>query len=288
MNLSKLDSLIALLDDPDDAVFHVVLDELMKEDTTIVEYLEHAWETSMDALVQQRLEGIIKEIQLKDTKQRIVSWADQESIDLFEGVFLLSRQQYPELKLKSVQIQLDKLRKDVWLEFRNSLTSIEKITILNHIFFDHYKFKVDHFHPESPGNCYINRILDTKHGNSVSIAILYMLVARSLSLPVYYIDYQRNPLLGYFDKDIAQLVHGDKIDHSLLFYINPSNSGAIIGLKEVDYILHTTALTDRSSLTQPCSERVIIKRLIEKLIDSYTELGHEEKVNYLNDIAASL
>jgi len=222
MNVNKLDSLIMLLDDPDDSVFHVVLDELLKEDIAVVDHLEHIWETSMDDLVQKRIEGIIQKIQLKDTKERIERWADQKSIDVFEGFFLISRHQFPELKLKSVQMQLDKIRKDVWIEFRNSLTSIEKITILNHIFYDQYKFKVDHHSPDDPNNCYINRILETKTGNAVSIAILYMLVARSLNLPAYYIDFQRNPLIGYFDKEMALLVHGDNVDHSLLFYINPS------------------------------------------------------------------
>ncbi len=288
MNVNKLDSLIALLDDPDDSVFHVVLEELLKEDIAVVDHLEHIWETSMDDLVQKRIEGIIQKIQLKDTKQRIERWADQKTIDLFEGFFLISRYQFPELKLKSVQMQLDKIRKDVWIEFRNSLTSIEKITILNHIFYDQYKFKVDHFNPDTPNNCYINRILETKTGNAVSIAILYMLVARSLNLPAYYIDFQKNPLIGYFDKEMAILVHGDNIDHSLLFYINPSNNGAIIGPKEVDYIQHTSNLTDRRILTEPCPDRIIIKRLIEKLVQSYTLLGKLEKVNYLNDIAAIL
>lgn len=288
MNVNKLDSLITLLDDPDDSVFHVVLEELLKEDIAVVDHLEHIWETSMDDLVQKRIEGIIQKIQLKDTKERIEQWADQKSIDLFEGFFLISRYQFPELKLKSVQMQLDKIRKDVWIEFRNSLTSIEKITILNHIFYDKYKFKVDHFNPDTPNNCYINRILATKTGNAVSVAILYMLVARSLNLPAYYIDFQRNPLIGYFDKEMAQLVHGDNVDHSLLFYINPSNKGAIIGPKEVDYIQHTSNLTDRSILTEPCPDRIIIKRLIEKLVESYTLLGKLEKVNYLNDIAAIL
>jgi len=168
MNVNKLDSLITLLDDPDDSVFHVVLEELLKEDIAVVDHLEHIWETSMDDLVQKRIEGIIQKIQLKDTRERIARWADQKSIDLFEGFFLISRYQFPELKLKPVQMLLDKIRKDVWIEFRNSLTSIEKITILNHIFYDKYKFKVDHFNPDTPNNCYINRMLhqpDTRNKN---------------------------------------------------------------------------------------------------------------------------
>jgi len=287
MNELKLESLITLLDDPDDSVFNMVLVEMLKEDISIVDRLEHIWETSFEKLVQERIEYIIQQIQLNDTKEKIKNWANQETLDLFEGIFLISRYQYPELKLKSIQIQLEKIRKDIWLEFKNSLTSLEKITILNHIFFDHYKFKINHENIESPQNCYINRVLDTRKGNPISIAILYTLVARSLNLPVHYIDFDRNPLVGYFDKDIAQMVHGEDSKH-VLFYINPSNKGAIIGPKEVDYIQQSADSPDRRHQPEPCSDRTIIKRLVEKLTNDYKQTGLLEKVNYLREIAEIL
>jgi hypothetical protein len=141
--------------------------------------------------------------------------------------------------------------------------------------------------PDSPQNCYINRILDLRRGNPVSIAILYTLIARSLDLPVHYVDFQNNPLVGYFDKDIAQIVHGDEFKNSALFFINPSNNGAIIGPKEVEYIQNTAENQDRNKL-EPCPDRIVIKRLIEKLVDAYQELGAEDKANYLKEIAAVL
>lgn len=284
MPVNKLDSLITLLDDPDDSVFNFVLEEIIKEDISLVDRLEHIWETSLDELVQKRIEFIIQKIQLKDTRKKIQNWANQETLDLFEGFFLISRYQYPELKLKSILTQLENIKKDIWLEFRNSLTSLEKITILNHIFFKHYKFSVDKIIPDAPQNCYINRILETRNGNPVSIAILYTLIARSLDLPVHYIDFRDNPLVGYFDKYLARMVHGEEIGHQVLFYINPSNKGAIIGPKEVDYIQHTTDLTDRVKLTEPCPDRIVIKRLIEKLIFAYNQRGMAEKVSYLDEI----
>ena len=288
MNKNRLDSLIALLDDPNDSVFNLVQEELLKEDISIVDHLEHIWETSLDELVQQRIEQITQKIQLNDTREKIRNWANQKTLDLFEGFFLISRLQYPELKLKSVQAQLEKIRKDVWLEFRNSLTSLEKITILNHIFFDHYRFSIDQLNPDLPQNFFINRILETKSGNPVSITILYTLIARSLDLPVHYIDFQKNPLVGYFDKDLFSLVHGEEIGHSVLFYINPSNLGAIIGPKEVEYIQNTTDLDNRKKPTEPCPDRIIVKRLVERLIFAYNQLGEIEKANYLNEIAAML
>jgi len=285
MNELKLDSLIALLDDPDDSVFNLVLEELIKEDISIVDRLEHIWETSFEKLVQKRIEFIIQQIQLKDTKVKIRNWATQESLDLFEGIFLISRYQYPELKLKSVQVQLEKIRKDIWLEFKNSLTSLEKITILNHIFYNHYKFKINRDNIDSPQNGYINRVLDTRKGNAISITILYTLIARSLNLPIHYIDFENNPLVAYFDKDIAQLANDEDSNH-ILFYINPSNKGAIIGPKEVEYIQPSVELN--GNRTEPCPDKTIIKRLIEKLSDDYQQIGSLEKVNYLREIAEIL
>jgi hypothetical protein len=288
MAVSKLDSLITLLDDPDDSVFNLILEEIIKEDISLVERLEHIWETSLDELVQKRIEFIIQKIQLNDTKKKIQNWANQESLDLFEGFFLISRYQYPELKLKHILTQLESIKKDIWLEFRNSQTSLEKITILNHIFFKHYKFTVDKITPDAPQNCYLNRILETRNANPISITILYTLVARSLDLHVHYIDFQDTPLVGYFDKNLAKLVHGEDIGHQLIFYINPSNKGAIIGLKEVDYIQNTSDSADREKLTEPCPDRVILKRLIEKLIFAYNQRGLVEKVSYLYEIADML
>jgi hypothetical protein len=288
MNELKLESLIKLLDDPDDAVFNLVLVEILKEGVSIVDRLEHIWETSFEELVQKRIEFIIQQIQFNDTKEKIKNWASQETLDLFEGIFLISRYQYPELKLKSIQIQLEKIRKDVWLEFKNSLTSLEKITILNHIFFDHYKFRIDLDNLESPQNSYINRVLDTRKGNPISITIIYTLIARSLNLPVHYIDFDNNPLVGYFDKDMARLVNEEDNNNQILFYINPSNKGAIIGPKEVDYIKQTSDLNDSKHPTEPCPDRIIIKRLVEKLSSDYKQAGLLEKVNYLKEIAEIL
>ena len=288
MNELKLDSLIKLLDDPDDSVFNLVLVEILKEDISIVDRLEHIWETSFEELVQQRIELIIQQIQLNDTKNKIKNWASQETLDLFEGIFLISRYQYPELKLKSIQIQLEKIRKDVWLEFKNSLTSLEKITILNHIFFDHYKFKINRDNTELPQNSYINRVLDTRRGNPISITIIYTLIARSLNLPVHYIDFDSSPLVGYFDKDMARLVNEEGSNNQILFYINPSNKGAIIGPKEVDYLRQSAENQENNHQPEPCPDRIVIKRLVEKLSYDYKQAGLLEKVNYLKEIAEIL
>lgn len=286
MNETRLGSLITLLDDPDESVFKLVLEELMKEGVPIVDRLEHIWETNLEDLVQRRIELIIQQIQLNDTKVKIRAWASNENLDLFEGVFLISRYQYPGLKLRTIQSQLEKIRKEVWLEYRNSFTSLEKITILNHVFFSRYKFKIDRSNAESPQNCYINRVLDTRKGNAVSITILYLLIARSLELPVHYVDFDDSPLIGFADNKMA--LPGQDSNDSIIFYINPSNKGAIIGPREVEYFQQPGDVLQEKPQAKSCTDRCVIKRLVEKLRDDYKKLGSQEKVDYLKEIAEIL
>ena len=288
MKEEKLQALIALLDDPDQAVYRMVEKELLQEDVKIIDQLEQVWETSLDELMQNRIENLIQQIQFADTRRKIRNWSKQEKVDLFEGFFLISQYQYPELKLKTIKNKIRKISSDVWLEISNKLTSIEKVTILNHIFYDVNKFTINLSNLQSPQNCYLNQLLETKKGNAVSIAILYTLVARELNFPVQLIDFPRNPLLAYIDPETARKAHGEDYPSPVLFYINPSNRGAIIGRKEIEFFLKKNEQINEEIFYEPCEDRVIIKKLIESLIEAYDAQGFQDKVDDLTSIAGLL
>lgn len=285
MKKDRLQALIALLDDPDETVFEMVEQELVAGDSNIIDQLEQIWETSLDELLQTRIENLIQQIQYGETKAKIWSWASKRNVDLFEGFFLITQYQYPDLKLKQVRSKIQKISNDVWLEISNKLTSLEKITVLNHIFYDTNKFSVNLNNLNSPQNCYINQVLDTKKGNAVSVAILYALVARELNFPVQFINFPKTPLLAYIDQELAQEAHGKDYKSSILFYINPSNKGAIIGRKEVEFFLNRNEQYGLEDFYEPCEDKIIIKKLLESLIDSYDSLGYQDKVDDLSNIA---
>lgn len=285
MKEEKLQALVALLDDPDRGVYEMVEKELLSEDSSIIEQLEQIWETTLDELIQSRIENLIQQIQYRETSKKIKSWSKQESIDLFEGFFLISQYQYPELKRKSIKNKIRKISNDIWIEINNRLTSIEKITVLNHIFYDINKFKINNVNTSSPLNGYVNQLLETKKGNPVSLAILYTLIARELGFPVQLIDFPRNPLLAYIDPETAQKAHGEDYESPVLFYINPSNKGAIIGKKEIEFILKRNGKEIDESYYQPCEDKVIIKKLIESLIEAYDSQGSQDKADDLTSIA---
>ena len=46
-----------------------------------------------------------------------------------------------DLSFKEIDNQIDKIRKDIWLELNNNLTALEKVRIINYFMFDVLKFQ---------------------------------------------------------------------------------------------------------------------------------------------------
>ncbi|MFW6246234.1 MAG: transglutaminase family protein, partial [Tangfeifania sp.] len=237
MKRKRIHALIDLLDDPDETIFATVEKELLKENHRIIPDLEKKWETSFDEFYQQRIENLIQDLQFKQTIKQLKLWINSKENDLLEGFLTVDRFQYPDVNLLGVYQKIERIKNDIWLEFNNSLTLLEKTTILNHFIFNIHGFSINHNNLNSPQNCFLNQLLDTKAGNPVSIGILYTIIARQLGISAQFSDYPKNPLIAIVDRELAQKVHGENTRTSVLFYINPSNKGSITSRKEIDYHL---------------------------------------------------
>jgi len=279
MEKSRLDALINLLDDPDKTVFDLVEKELLKESNEIIPVLEEKWETSFDVNCQERIENLIQSLQFKETYNKMKLWINTNSKerDLFTGFWIVDQFQYPDLNLLNIQLKIEKIRKKIWLELNNSLTLLEKTTILNHFLFNINGFSVNHSNKKSSQNCFLSQILDSKKGNSVSLSILYTILARQLELPAHFIDFPKNPLVAIVEPELARKVHGRTLDSDVLFYINPSHKGAITSIKEIEYHLRKNDYKPLHHFTEPKSDILFIQRLLESLEDSYQALGMIEK-----------
>lgn len=279
MNNSKLNALINLLDDPDNLVYELVEKELLNEKDSIIPALEEKWENSFDSICQERIENLIQGLQFKETKNQLNSWinSNQNKRDLLEGFLIVDRFQYPDLNPLNLQLKIEKIRKKIWLELNNSLTLLEKTTIINHFLYNINGFSINHKNIFSPQNCFINQILDTKKGNPVSMAILYIIFARQLELPAFFIDFPKNPLIAIADQQLAQKVHGKNSASDVLFYINPSNKGSITSKKEVEYHLRKNNYLPLKHYTEPKPDNLLVRQLLESLEISYQSINYIDK-----------
>lgn len=286
MEKEKLDALINLLDDPDTVVYEIVEKELLKENDEIIPVLEHKWETCFDPHYQERIENLIQSIQFKETRNKLKLWLNTNSNEreLFTGFWIVDRFQYPDLNQMNIRLKLDKIKKRIWLEFNNSLTVLEKTTILNHFLFNLEGFCINHSNINSSQNCFLSQILDTRKGNPVSLSILYTIIARELELPAHFIDFPKNPLVAIVDPKLARKVHGSSLDSDVLFYINPTNKGSITSIKEIEYHLKKNDFSPIHHFTEPKSDALFIQRLLESLEDSYQSLGMIEKEEQVQEL----
>lgn len=279
MTNSKLGALIDLLDDPDLTVFEVVQQELLKETDKIIPFLEQKWESIFDGDCQERIENIIQNLQFKETVRLLEEWlvSDADERDLLTGFIIIDRLQYPDLNQINIRLKIENIRKKVWLELNNSLTLLEKITILNHFLFNLNEFSINFKNIHSPQNCFLNQMLDTKKGNPVSISIFYTIIARMLDIPAQFIDFPKNPLVAIVDAQLARKVHGSGVQSDVLFYINPSNKGSITSIKEIEYHLRTNNYQPLCQYTEPKSDVEFIKLLVETLELSYQSVNFTDK-----------
>ncbi len=271
----NIQALLQLLDDPNVEIFQHVSENILKHGENIIPELEKVWEKSLNAILQERIENLIQEIQFSSTQKQLKEWKESGAVDLLKAAYLIAKYQYPDLKYNDIIEAFNKIKKDAWLEINNNLTALEKTRILNHILFQVHEFSGNSSNFFAPQNSYINHVFDTKKGNPLTLGIIYISLAQELNIPIYGVSMPRNFILAYIDE---YNIH-DPYKDDILFYINPYNNGKVLGEREIDYFLKQQKIEPKKSYYNPCSNIEIIKKLILNLIYSYEKLGYPEKVN---------
>jgi hypothetical protein len=274
---SRLLALLSLLDDPDEVIFKAVEKELLSESPRIIADLEYMWETCMHEVCQQRIERLIEKIRYKENFSKLKVWAKQPSPDLLEGFILASRYHFPDINVDRVYRRIEEIRKRIWVELNNSLTSIEKITVLNHVLFQEYQFKMVTDNQESLKSHSIAHLLESRNGSSVAFAMLYLVIAVKLELPVRYIDFPRNPLLAYVDRKIAAKVHPSDVETDILFYINPAGNGSISGRREMEFVLRKMNPEGNVKRLETSTFKSLLTRLLGGMEKTIALSGNSEK-----------
>ncbi|MCW3804704.1 transglutaminase-like domain-containing protein [Plebeiibacterium marinum] len=280
MDRDKVHALISLLDDPNEMIFNSVEAALLNEEVDVIVELEKAWEDSENDVFQRRVENIIHNLQLKDVRSLLAKWVKEGAENLLYGAFLVSKYQYPDLSYDELNQKIDFLRRDVWLELNDHLTSIEKVRIMNHCLFDVHKYVRNNSNFFAPQNSYINEVLNSKRGNPISLCIIYSVVAQRLGMPVYGVNLPKNFILCYLDENMV----GEDGKKEVLFYINPVNKGAVLGKREIEYFVKQQKLQFKPEYFLPCSNKEIIKRVLNNLMYAYESQGNDLKKNEILDL----
>lgn len=292
----ELAAMLSLLDDTDEEVVRSVEGHLLSLGTEAVTLLEKYWDSDADPRVQEKVERLVNIIQFDALKNELIAWKNTPDKDLFEGFYLITRYQYPNLNKQELDNKLNKIKLDAWLELKYDLTALEKVRILNHIFYDVNGFKGDTATYHSPQNSFINTVLERRKGNPISLAIIYSIIAQRLNIPIFGVNLPQHFILAYMDNYPDQPLEyheepprlSPELFSDVMFYINPFNKGLVFSKYNVDEFLRQLRLEPLDSYFLPCSNVEIIKRVVRNLVTAYTQTNQRDKVEQLAQIMETL
>jgi regulator of sirC expression with transglutaminase-like and TPR domain len=114
------------------------------------------------------------------------------------------------------------------------------------------------------------------------MAIIYAYIAQRLDLPIYGVNLPKNFVLAYKDEISSFSTYSETDPNNILFYLNPFNKGAVFGRREIDYFIKQQNLEHEDKYFIPCTNKEMIKELIQNLLIAYEKLGYPDKIYDLN------
>ncbi|MGY3053163.1 regulator of sirC expression with transglutaminase-like and TPR domain [Pedobacter sp. UYEF25] len=278
-NKNEIDALVRLLDDPDQEVYRHIEKKLLSYGGEVIEFLENAWEHSLDTLLQERIENIVHQIQFNSVKEGLSLWYMSGAFDLLQGALIINRYQYPDLDEQKVINQIEDIKREIWLSLQYDMSALEQVKLINHVLYNQLGFGGNTKNHHDPQNSYLNQVLESKRGNQISLAIIYATLAQKLDMPIYGINLPQHFILGYLDESKQE-----STEYGVLFYINAFNRGNIFGKHDVDQFLRQLNLDPQPIYYKPCTNADIIRRVIRNLISAYEKAGAMEKVSELKEL----
>jgi len=282
----ELNALFTLIDDPDEEVYSSVSERIVGYGKGIIPNLENLWETTLSEEVQERIELLIHRLHYTDLTNDIKEWRDSAYHDLLFGALLVSKFQYPDLQTTPILQEIEKIRRNIWLELNSFLTPLEQANVLSSIIYNYYNLKGVEVNYLNPDEFFLHKVVESKKGNTIANGILYQVMCELLDIPIKAINIPKQFILAFFHNDYDPAKHKNP-QQKIHFYIDVVNGG-IFTNKEVDSYFKRIAVHPAPSYFKPLTHKRIIQLLIEELAKCFDNESIGYKKDELLDLAALL
>jgi regulator of sirC expression with transglutaminase-like and TPR domain len=257
---SQKAALINLLADEDPSVHRAVREKILSLGPITRPWLQpHT--LSSDPLLRRRTQELIRHFDCQATDNAFLGFCLRhgEDFDLEEGAWLLARTQYPEINVVAYQALLDsfvaELRQRVGL-YKHANQILGQI---NEYLFNELSFTGNEQNYYDPDNSFLNRVLDRRTGNAITLSLLYILIARRLHLPVVGVGLPGHFICRY--QSSSAEIYVDAFNHGRQL----TKADCIHHLVRGQYDLNDDYLS-------PVSSRRIFQRICRNLHQIYLQL----------------
>lgn len=258
----EISALFTLIDDPDEEVFGAVSEKIVDYGRNIIPNLEHLWETTPDESVQGRIELLIHRLHYNDLVEDFRQWGLSGHHDLMLGALLVSKFQFPEVSTAPVLQEIEKIRRNIWLELNNYLTPLEQINIVTSILYSYYGLKGNETNYKEPNEFLLHKTLEAKRGNQISNGLLYLVLCELLDIPVRAVRIPKQFIIAYFKPGYSDELLPNPL-HKIEFFIDPT-SGQVFTHQDVDGYFKRISVPPVGSYFKPLPNKQVIQYLLEE------------------------
>lgn len=282
----EINALFTLIDDPDEEVYSTISEKIMGYGKGIIPNLEHLWETTPNEDTQERIEMIIHRLHYTDLSNDLIEWRNGAYHDLLFGALLVSKFQYPDLHTTPVLQDIEKIRRNVWLELNSFLTPLEQANVLSSILYNYYNLKGVEVSYANPDDFFLHKVLESKKGNAISNGIIYQVLCELLDINAHIVNVPRQFLIAYFHSDYEAADYQGNPRDKILFYID-ATSGQAYSHADIEAYFKRIQVPPTASYFKPVSHERIIQKLLEELalcFDNPRDVYKQKELVRLADI----
>ncbi len=214
----------------------------------------------------------------RTTEQALVAalHGPEEQIDLSHAALLVAKLDQPELELESYRAELDSLGSELKTKLAGPTSDTAKVATLTRFLFTDHGFHGSRTDYYNRANSYLSDVLDDREGLPITLAVLYLDLARQIGLT----NVAGIPVPTHFMISFRPAQGAEQI-------IDVFNGGKVLTRSEaVEQVAENAERISPSDFT-PASKREIITRLLHNLSGLAQRTGSAgDLLRYLNALVA--
>jgi regulator of sirC expression with transglutaminase-like and TPR domain len=197
--------------------------------------------------------------------------------DIAPAALAIARVEYPALDPEPYLDRIDAMGGNAADRLAGvSVASSEAITILNEYLFEEEGFSGNRERYEDPRNSFLNEVLDRRRGIPISLAVIYMEVARRAGLEITGVNFP-----GHFLVRAASPLAGDDL------IIDPFHGGALLSEFDCRQLLRHHVGDDAAfdgSLLVPATRHDIVVRMLVNLKRLYVRMRSFPQARFVSTL----
>jgi regulator of sirC expression with transglutaminase-like and TPR domain len=179
---------------------------------------------------------------------------------------------------------IEKIRRNIWLELNSFLTPLEQANVLSSIVYNYYNLKGVEVNYECPDDFFIHKVLESKKGNALTNGIIYQVMCDLLDINARIINIPKQCIIAFYHSDYDAGTYIGHPQDKIHFYVD-ATTGQAFSHKDVENYFKRISVPPTPSYFKPQSHKRIIQVLLEELSKCFTLPSNEYKQKELMMLA---